>query len=109
VLIRPTNHLSLPVNEAHHLARVRVVRLKPPGLPRYGRGPAIFAWVNTPSPKGGLPRGLHDHYFPSTKCPPDVRLVEYELAFMHASPYEVSLLNRAVNGLAGLPFNLITK
>jgi len=88
---------------------VRAVRPKGAELPRHGRGPAHFTWVNTPIPLGGLPRGLHDHCFPSTKCPPDVWHIECQRAFVRASPYEVDLLNQATNSVTGLQFNLIPK
>lgn len=99
------------VNGASRTQSVRrfAKRVKATETPRLSRGPRKCARVNTPLRMGGLPWGLHDHYFPYAKCPPDVKHSERELAFLHASPYEVNLLNQANNGLAGLQFNLIPK
>lgn len=78
-------------------------------LPRHSRGPASFTGINTPFPPGEIPRGLHDYYFSSTKCNPDVSHIECQRAFVRASPYEVDLLNQATNSLADLQFSLIPK
>lgn len=88
---------------------LRVVRAKALAMPRHGRGPANFAWVNTPSSTCGLPPGLHDHHYSSAKCTTEVTHLECAPALTRASPYDLNLFNQAAYGLAGYRFNLIPK
>lgn len=88
----------------------RIARgVKTSEMPRHGRGPANFAWVNTPSSTCGLPPGLHDHHYSSAKCTTDITDLECAPALTRASPYVRSLFNQAAYGLAGYRFNLIPK
>lgn len=88
---------------------VRAVRPEGAELPCHGRGPTRSSDAKTSLCSNGLPRGLHDRYSRSTKCPPDEKHIGFELGSMRAGSCEVLLLNWANNGLAGSQLHLIPK